>query len=182
MIQSAGTVVRINTAVRIACWRCNAPRGDKRSGKREKDPIKDDQAPFLLLKGKGLVVIGGCSHAGIVNTVLSGKKLSGGRQRPCGPGRVSPGRAAFRADHREDHRRAEDDGPHVVVPMHCTGWNAIRRFPDAFPSSFVLSSVGSTYTLASATTGMTRNPPGSASKSSSTTSASAIFSTGVRKP
>jgi len=33
------------------------------------------------------------------------------------------------------------------VPMHCTGWNAIHRLSDAFPSAFVLSSVGSTYTL-----------------------------------
>jgi len=40
--------------------------------------------------------------------------------------------------------------PEVVVPMHCTGWKAIRRFSDAFPSAFVLNSVGSTFTFSSA--------------------------------
>ena len=37
--------------------------------------------------------------------------------------------------------------PEVLVPMHCTGWKAIQRFSDEFPSSFTLNSVGSEFTL-----------------------------------
>lgn len=39
------------------------------NGEIEPDPlIKDDQAVILNMKDKGLVVITGCGHAGIVNT------------------------------------------------------------------------------------------------------------------
>jgi 7,8-dihydropterin-6-yl-methyl-4-(beta-D-ribofuranosyl)aminobenzene 5'-phosphate synthase len=38
-------------------------------------------------------------------------------------------------------------GPKVLVPMHCTGWKAIKRFSEEFPASFILNSVGSLYTL-----------------------------------
>jgi len=32
--------------------------------------------------------------------------------------------------------------PEVIIPMHCTGWEAIKRFSQEFPSSFILNSVG----------------------------------------
>ena len=32
--------------------------------------------------------------------------------------------------------------PEVIIPMHCTGWRAIKRFSEEFPSSFICNSVG----------------------------------------
>ena len=32
--------------------------------------------------------------------------------------------------------------PEVIIPIHCTGWRAIKRFSEEFPSSFILNSVG----------------------------------------
>jgi len=32
--------------------------------------------------------------------------------------------------------------PQVIVPIHCTGWRAIKRFSEEFPSSFICNSVG----------------------------------------
>jgi 7,8-dihydropterin-6-yl-methyl-4-(beta-D-ribofuranosyl)aminobenzene 5'-phosphate synthase len=49
----------------------------ERDGNLEPDPIKDDQALVMHLKDRGLVVISGCSHTGIVNTVRYAKKLTG---------------------------------------------------------------------------------------------------------
>lgn len=123
----------------------------ERDGKLEKDPIRDDQALFLLLKGKGLVVIGGCCHAGIVNTLLYGKKLTGARTVHAVLGGFHLAGPLFEPMIGQTIDALKEMAPDVLVPMHCTGWNAIRRFSDAFPSSFVLSSVWSTYTLASAT-------------------------------
>ncbi|OQY42333.1 MAG: hypothetical protein B6240_14045, partial [Desulfobacteraceae bacterium 4572_87] len=48
-----------------------------RNGKEEPDGILDDQSLVVHLKGKGLVVISGCAHAGIVNTVLYARKITG---------------------------------------------------------------------------------------------------------
>ncbi len=44
------------------------------------DPIRDDQALVVCLKGKGLVIISGCAHSGIVNTVLYSRKIAGMEQ------------------------------------------------------------------------------------------------------
>jgi 7,8-dihydropterin-6-yl-methyl-4-(beta-D-ribofuranosyl)aminobenzene 5'-phosphate synthase len=108
------------------------------------DPFHDDQGVAIHLKGKGLVVIGGCSHAGIVNTVrhlqtvsgldrvhavLGGFHLAGGNAD-----KIAPTISALKAI-----------APDRIVPMHCTGWSAINRFSQEMPDPFVLNSVGSTY-------------------------------------
>ncbi len=108
------------------------------------DPFRDDQAVAVNIKEKGLVVIGGCSHAGIVNTVkhlcktaqtervhavLGGFHLSG-----AGEGLIDPTVAAIK-----------EMAPQFVVPMHCTGWNATVRFAEQLPDAFILNSVGTTY-------------------------------------
>jgi len=41
----------------------------KIDGKWVVDPFHDDQGIAVNVKNRGLVVIGGCSHAGIINTV-----------------------------------------------------------------------------------------------------------------
>jgi 7,8-dihydropterin-6-yl-methyl-4-(beta-D-ribofuranosyl)aminobenzene 5'-phosphate synthase len=42
------------------------------------DPlIKDDQAIVAKVEDKGLVIITGCGHAGIINTLNYAKKLGG---------------------------------------------------------------------------------------------------------
>jgi 7,8-dihydropterin-6-yl-methyl-4-(beta-D-ribofuranosyl)aminobenzene 5'-phosphate synthase len=121
----------------------------EKNGNLEKDPVLDDQALFVHLKGKGMVVIGGCSHSGIVNTVLFGKKITGIQTVHAVLGGFHLGSPLYDSiigDTIDAFRAME---PKVVVPMHCTGWNAIQRFRDAFSSAFVLNSVGSTYTFSS---------------------------------
>ncbi len=44
----------------------------------EPDPlVRDDQAIVLHVRGKGLVVITGCGHAGVVNIVRHARALTG---------------------------------------------------------------------------------------------------------
>jgi 7,8-dihydropterin-6-yl-methyl-4-(beta-D-ribofuranosyl)aminobenzene 5'-phosphate synthase len=119
----------------------------EKKGKLEKDPILDDQALYVRLKGKGLVVIGGCTHAGIVNTVLYGKKLTGAQTVHAVLGGFHLSGPFFEPVIGDTIDALKEMAPKVVVPMHCTGWKAIKAFSEAFPSAFVLNSVGSTYTL-----------------------------------
>jgi len=121
----------------------------EKNGKLEKDPISEDQALFVLLKGKGLVVIGGCSHAGIVNTVLYGKKLTGSQPVHAVLGGFHLSGPFFEPIIGETIDALKAMAPKVLVPMHCTGWKAIHRFEDAFPGVFILNAVGSKYTLSS---------------------------------
>ena len=119
----------------------------EREGKLEHDPMKDDQALVMNLKGKGLVVISGCSHAGIINTILYAKKLTGIEQVHAVLGGFHLSGPFYEKILGKTVEMLKALSPAVVVPMHCTGRKAMEQFSREFPSSFVLNSVGSKITL-----------------------------------
>ena len=118
-----------------------------RDGKEEPDPIWDDQSLVVHLKGKGLVVISGCAHAGIVNTVNYAKKITGIEKIYGVMGGFHLSGPAFEPIIEETIGEFKKMDLEMIVPMHCTGWKAIGQFSRAFPSSFILNSVGSKFTL-----------------------------------
>jgi 7,8-dihydropterin-6-yl-methyl-4-(beta-D-ribofuranosyl)aminobenzene 5'-phosphate synthase len=112
------------------------------------DPFKDDQGIVMDLKDRGLVVIGGCSHSGIINMVKHAKKVTGLDQVFA----VLGGFHLTGADESVISRtigELKQLGPRVVAPMHCTGWKAINAISEAMPDAFVLNSVGTTYVFES---------------------------------
>ncbi len=117
------------------------------NGKIEKDLILDDQSLVVNLKGKGLVVIAGCSHAGIINTILHAEKMTGVEKVHTVLGGFHLSGPIFEPIIEETIKELKKIAPEVLVPMHCTGWKAIQRFSDEFPSSFALNSVGSEFRL-----------------------------------
>jgi 7,8-dihydropterin-6-yl-methyl-4-(beta-D-ribofuranosyl)aminobenzene 5'-phosphate synthase len=121
----------------------------EKNGKLVKDPISEDQALYVHLKGKGLVVIGGCSHSGIVNTVLYGRKVTGVKTVHAVLGGFHLSGSQFEPIIEETLEALKAMAPKLLVPMHCTGRKAAHRFEETFPDAFVLNSVGSTITLSS---------------------------------
>ncbi|MFH1123258.1 MAG: MBL fold metallo-hydrolase [Pseudomonadota bacterium] len=121
----------------------------EKDGALEQDPISDDQALVIHLRDKGLVVIGGCSHAGIANTILHAKKISGIDKVHAVLGGFHLSGPLYEPIIEETIKAIREMRPEVVVPMHCTGWTAIGRFSEEFPSAFILNSVGSKYTFLS---------------------------------
>ena len=119
----------------------------EKDGEYVQDPIKEDQALVINLAGKGLVVISGCAHAGIVNTVEYAKKLAGEETIHAVLGGFHLTGPFFEKIHDETVDALKKMEPEVVMPMHCTGWKAIQKFQKEFASNFVLSSVGSKLTL-----------------------------------
>jgi 7,8-dihydropterin-6-yl-methyl-4-(beta-D-ribofuranosyl)aminobenzene 5'-phosphate synthase len=95
------------------------------------DPIIDDQALFINVTNKGLVVITGCAHSGIINTARQGVKVTGVEDIYAIIG-------GLHLEKAEDSRiRASVDGlseidPAAVYPCHCTGSKAIGRLLDSF--------------------------------------------------
>lgn len=116
----------------------------RRNGEWALDSFEDDQAIAFHLKDKGLVILGGCSHAGIINTVKHMAETSGidrihavlGGFHLSGPSEplIEPTVAAMK-----------EITPDLIVPTHCTGWKAINRFEQEMPEQFVLNTVGATY-------------------------------------
>lgn len=119
----------------------------ERNGELEEDPIADDQSLAIHLKGKGLVVVSGCSHAGIINTVLQAKEITDVQKVHGilgGFHLIGPSAESLLESTIEELVKVK---PEVLVPMHCTGWKGIHRISEEFAGAFTLNSVGTKITL-----------------------------------
>ena len=114
----------------------------------EPDPlILDDQALIVHVRGAGLVVLTGCGHAGIVNVLRHAQRLTG----------VDKVHAVFGGFHLNGPLFAPIVeptvdalaalAPEVVVPAHCTGWDATHRVAARLPDAFIQNSVGTRFEL-----------------------------------
>jgi 7,8-dihydropterin-6-yl-methyl-4-(beta-D-ribofuranosyl)aminobenzene 5'-phosphate synthase len=109
-----------------------------------RDDLEDDQAIVINVQDKGLVILAGCAHSGIVNTVHYAQKISGVDKvwAIVGGFHLAP-------SEDEEIERTIDEieriGPKVIAPSHCTGFRAISRFAARMPDEFVLGVVGTTY-------------------------------------
>jgi 7,8-dihydropterin-6-yl-methyl-4-(beta-D-ribofuranosyl)aminobenzene 5'-phosphate synthase len=145
----AGDMIAVTGGVdRVTSFEKGLPNATlERNGKMEDDPIADDQALVVNLKGKGLVVISGCAHAGIINTVIAATKVGGIEKVHAILGGFHLSGPFFEKIIEETIAELKKINPQVLVPMHCTGWKAIQRFSEEFPASFILNSVGSKFTM-----------------------------------
>jgi 7,8-dihydropterin-6-yl-methyl-4-(beta-D-ribofuranosyl)aminobenzene 5'-phosphate synthase len=116
----------------------------ERDGELERDTIADDQAVIVSLGDRGVVVISGCAHAGIINTIHRAKGLGGiGLLRAVVGGFHLSG-ANIETTLTSTINELVAHNPAIIAPMHCTGASATQRIAEALPSAFVTSSVGST--------------------------------------
>jgi len=114
-------------------------------GRLEKDPlIKDDMAVAFKVIEKGLVVISGCAHAGIANTLNYLKELTVTKIYAV-IGGFHLTRKAFEPIIDRTIAELRKFDPHVVVPPHCTGWKAISRVHQEMPDRYVHNAVGTKY-------------------------------------
>jgi 7,8-dihydropterin-6-yl-methyl-4-(beta-D-ribofuranosyl)aminobenzene 5'-phosphate synthase len=117
----------------------------EREGRLQPDAIVDDQSLVVHLRGKGLVLITGCCHAGLINTLRYAQKITGIDDVHAVLGGFHLSGPAFAPIVEQTIDELQRIDPEVVVPMHCTGWNSTRRLAEAFKRGFVLNSVGTTY-------------------------------------
>jgi len=117
----------------------------KIDGKWVVDPFHDDQGVAVKVKDKGLVVFGGCSHAGIINTVKHAQDVARTDAVHAVLGGFHLNGPAFEPIIGPTIEEMKKIGPEYVVPMHCTGWKAINQFAKEMPGQFLLNSVGTTY-------------------------------------
>lgn len=97
-----------------------------RGGGIEKDGFRDDMGVIAAVEGKGLVVITGCAHSGVINTVIHARKVAGVQEvyaviggfhlNDAGRGKVDRTAAALK-----------EMGVKRVIPCHCTGFEAMCR-------------------------------------------------------
>ena len=114
-------------------------------GRLVEDPlILDDQALVLRVKDKRLVVITGCGHSGVIDTVSYARELTGGRVFAI-MGGMHLGGGLYEAAIPPTIRELKKPDPEFLIPCHCTGWKAVHQIISAMPEKFIQNSVGTTY-------------------------------------
>ncbi|GAC1349603.1 MAG: MBL fold metallo-hydrolase [Ktedonobacteraceae bacterium] len=117
-------------------------------GQWQPDPwIYDDQAIIINVRDKGLVVITGCGHAGVINILRQARTLTGVEQIYAVLGGFHLTGAMFEPIIPQTIEALQQINPAVVVPAHCTGWRATHRIALVMPEAFIPNSVGTTYVL-----------------------------------
>jgi 7,8-dihydropterin-6-yl-methyl-4-(beta-D-ribofuranosyl)aminobenzene 5'-phosphate synthase len=117
-------------------------------GRWQPDPlVLDDQALIMNVRGKGLVVLTGCGHAGVVNIARYARRLTGDQPLYALLGGFHLNGPLF----EPLIPRVLDDlaamNPSVLVPAHCTGWRAQHAMSARLPAAFVPNSVGTSFHL-----------------------------------
>jgi 7,8-dihydropterin-6-yl-methyl-4-(beta-D-ribofuranosyl)aminobenzene 5'-phosphate synthase len=119
------------------------PQQALRGGRWEPDPlVLDEQALIVHVRGKGLVVLTGCGHAGVINITRYARKLTGVSQVHAVMGGFHLGGPLFEPLIPQVCAELERLSPAFLVPAHCTGWAAQRVFAGRFPAAYVPNAVG----------------------------------------
>ncbi|TET60764.1 MAG: MBL fold metallo-hydrolase [Promethearchaeota archaeon] len=87
----------------------------------EKNTFRDEISIYINVKDKGLVVITGCGHTGIVNTIKHGQKLTGINKIYALIGGFHK-EWEKTEDIEESVRFIEGLNPEITCGMHCTGF------------------------------------------------------------
>jgi 7,8-dihydropterin-6-yl-methyl-4-(beta-D-ribofuranosyl)aminobenzene 5'-phosphate synthase len=111
------------------------------------DSFPGEQAMAFNVKGKGLVVLSSCAHAGIINTVMHVQKMTGVEKVYA----VVGGFHLVNAPQQVIDSTVADMktiNPEFIVPAHCTGFEATITFAKEMPGKFILNTAGTRYTFA----------------------------------
>ena len=111
-------------------------------GEEKWDPIEDDTAVVAHVRGKGLVILSGCAHAGIINTVKYAKEVTGVETIHAVMGGFHLTGADFEPVIGPTVEALKALNPRYVVPTHCTGRKAIMQIEREMPESFLLNMSG----------------------------------------
>lgn len=95
----------------------------------EDDFVEDDSA-LALIGDRGVFVITGCGHAGIVNTLEHARRVTGSEKITGIMGGFHLKQADEQA--RQTVRYLKEQGVARVLPSHCTGDPALSLFEEAF--------------------------------------------------
>jgi 7,8-dihydropterin-6-yl-methyl-4-(beta-D-ribofuranosyl)aminobenzene 5'-phosphate synthase len=121
-----------------------------RDGEWQPDPlVHDDQALVVDVRGKGLVVITGCGHAGLINTIRYARELADIERLHAVVGGFHLAGPVFEPLIAPTLEALAEMKPEVVAPTHCTGWRATHAIAAAFPEAFIPGCVGTMYVIES---------------------------------
>ncbi len=129
---------------RVTEFERGLPSQQRQVGDRwEPDPWTwDDQGIICNLKGRGLVVVSACSHAGVINVLKNAQRLTGISRIHAFVGGLHLTGGLFEPIIPRTIDALRTLAPDFVVPGHCTGWKAAHAISSSLPSAYIQTSVG----------------------------------------
>lgn len=106
------------------------------------DTMLDDQSLVLDVENKGLIVVSGCAHSGIINTLTYAQQITGNNKVYA----VIGGFHLIGASENKIEKTIAELkklNPTVIAPCHCTGKNAIKKIAEEFKDRFIPIETGS---------------------------------------
>jgi len=117
----------------------------KENGKLIPDPLRDDLA-IIIKSEKGLIIVLGCGHRGMINTILHAQKITGVEHT-----HMIIGGAHLISASREQIDLTIADlqklGVDKIGVSHCTGMRAVAILSQALGDSFFFNNAGSVITI-----------------------------------
>jgi 7,8-dihydropterin-6-yl-methyl-4-(beta-D-ribofuranosyl)aminobenzene 5'-phosphate synthase len=118
----------------------------EKDGIMEQEAFLDDGALVINIQGKGLVIVTGCAHSGIINTIRHAQKLGGNGKIHALIGGFHLTQASPQRINKTIQALKEKE-INCLVPLHCTGFEAMASIWAAFPERFIIPSVGTRFEL-----------------------------------
>ena len=149
MLLLDGDVLFLGEIPRRTDFEKGFPIAHYQEGDEEKwDPIEDDTSLVMNIRGKGLVVLSGCAHSGIVNTALYAREATDIDRVYAVMGGFHLTGPLFEhiIDRTADELKKID--PAYVVPTHCTGRKATAHIEKEMGNRFILNMSGTKLTFA----------------------------------
>jgi 7,8-dihydropterin-6-yl-methyl-4-(beta-D-ribofuranosyl)aminobenzene 5'-phosphate synthase len=109
--------------------------------------IWDDQALVVNVRGRGLVILSGCSHAGAINVLFHAQRLTGETRVAGLLGGLHLTGGLFAARIEPTVAASRTARVSRVLLAHCSGWRAVHAIARAMPEAFVQCAVGTTVTF-----------------------------------
>lgn len=112
------------------------------------DPIEDDTSLVMNLKTKGLVILSGCAHSGIINTVLYAREVTGIETVHVVMGGFHLTGPLFEPIIGRTNDELKKINPAYIIPTHCTGRKASAYMEKEMGDRFILNMSGTKLTFA----------------------------------
>jgi 7,8-dihydropterin-6-yl-methyl-4-(beta-D-ribofuranosyl)aminobenzene 5'-phosphate synthase len=124
---------------------CDMPAENaKAGGKPVQDVHVHEHGTCFNVKGRGLVVISSCGHAGIINTSLQAMAVSGVKKVHAALGgfHLFPAPDDYVKKTVAEFQAMDVD---VIIPMHCSGPNLVAMLRSDLADRIITSATGTEY-------------------------------------
>jgi len=119
----------------------------KKDGQETWDDLADDTAIVMNVRGRGLVIVSGCAHSGIVNTVTYARQVTGVETVHAVMGGFHLSGPDMEPIVEKTARGLKALNPAYVIPTHCTGRYAVGVLEREMKESFILNMTGTKLTF-----------------------------------